>query len=135
MASASFVNPAMGDAIAARILKPGQIDPGVTKSAMRRLRNWRRWLEPANRLRLSRLPHFAKPSTLPDPATGRKVWTWFALGTSGPLFLLRRNLVRLARRARNQESARGGDHSLYGFLTTAPPTASSSRCHERAIAR
>jgi putative SOS response-associated peptidase YedK len=60
-------------------LKPGQIDPGVTNIRNASSPHWRRWLEPGNRCVVP-ATSFCEPSTLPDPATGRKIWTWFALG-------------------------------------------------------
>ena len=66
-------------------LKPGQIDPGVTNIRNASSPHWRRWLEPANRC-LVPATSFCEPSILPDRSTGRKEWTWFALGEARPLF-------------------------------------------------
>lgn len=61
------------------LLARGQIDPGVTNIRNASSPHWRRWLEPLNRCVVPATV-FCEASTLLDPSTGRKVWTWFALG-------------------------------------------------------
>ena len=63
---------------------------------------------------------FCEPSTSPDPATGRKVWTWFALGEARPLFAFAGIWCDWRGVRGTKKAPEEGDHSLYGFLTTAP---------------
>ena len=84
-AKREFVNLRWGMPSPPAFLKPGQIDPGVTNIRNASSPHWRRWLEPANRC-LVPATSFCEPSILPDRSTGRKEWTWFALGEARPLF-------------------------------------------------
>jgi putative SOS response-associated peptidase YedK len=56
---------------------------------------------------------FCEPTDAPDPSTGRKRWTWFALGEDRPLFVF-------AGTRGTQKNPVHGEHTLYGFLTTEP---------------
>ena len=112
-------------------LKPGQIDPGVTNIRNASSPHWRRWLEPANRCVVP-ATSFCEPSTLPDPATGRKVWTWFALNDERPLFLFAGVWCDWRGVRGTKKAPEEGDHTLYGFLTTAP-NGVVKPVHERAM--
>jgi putative SOS response-associated peptidase YedK len=81
----------------------GPIDPGVTNIRNPNSPHWRRWLKPDNRCVVP-ATSFCEPSTEPDPATGKKVWTWFVLDDDRPLFFF----------------AVDAEHTLFGFLTTEP---------------
>src|SRR5271170_954904 len=100
-------------------LEPGAIDPGVTNIRNAWSPHWRPWIGPANRCVVP-ATSFCEPTTDPDPVTGKKVWTWFALNDERPLFFFAGiwctwHGVRGLRKAPEE-----GDHQLYGFLTTAP---------------
>src|SRR5690349_17663438 len=66
------------------LLKPGQIDRGVTNIRNTSSAHWRGWLKPANRC-LVPATSFCEPTDLPGP-DGKKIWTWFALSDDRPLF-------------------------------------------------
>lgn len=61
------------------------VDRGVTNIRNVSSPRWRLWLGPANRCVVPAVS-FCEPSRKPDPATGKRVWTWFALGRDPPLF-------------------------------------------------
>jgi putative SOS response-associated peptidase YedK len=63
---------------------------------------------------------FCEPTDLPDPATGRKRWTWFALAEDRPLFAFAGFWCTWRGRRGTQKNPIDGEHMLYGFLTTAP---------------
>jgi putative SOS response-associated peptidase YedK len=112
-------------------LKPGQIDPGVTNIRNPSSPHWRPWLGPANRCVVP-ATSFCEPTTLPDPATGKKLWTWFALGEERPLFFFAGLWCEWRGVRGTKKAPEEGAHRLYGFLTTAP-NAVVKAVHEKAM--
>jgi len=112
-------------------LKPGSIDQGVTNIRNTGSPHWRGWLGPANRC-IVPATSFCEPSTLPDPATGRKIWTWFALADERPLFFFAGLWCAWHGVRGTKKSPEDGEHQLYGFLTTAP-NATVRPVHEKAM--
>ena len=52
--------------------------------------------------------------------TGQKVWTWFALDEQRPLFAFAGIWCRWPGTRGTQKNPVEGEHTLFGFLTTAP---------------
>jgi putative SOS response-associated peptidase YedK len=52
--------------------------------------------------------------------TGKKVWTWFALGQDRPLFAFAGIWCTWRGTRGTLKNPIDGEHMLYGFLTTAP---------------
>jgi hypothetical protein len=86
-------------------LKPGAIDRGVTNIRNTNSPHWRAWVKPEFRC-LVPVTSFCEPTDTADPATGKKVWTWFAIDNSRPLFALCRHLVYVAWPARDPGGTR-----------------------------
>ena len=63
---------------------------------------------------------FCEPTDAADPVTGKKVWTWFALGQDRPLFAFAGIWCTWRGIRGTQKNPVDGEHMLYGFLTTAP---------------
>src|ERR1700757_1737362 len=63
---------------------------------------------------------FCEPTDAPDPSTGRKRWTWFALAEERPLFAFAGIWCTWRGLRGTQKNPVDGEHTLYGFLTTAP---------------
>src|SRR5215475_11295042 len=100
------------------LLKPGQIDRGVTNIRNTSSAHWRGWLKPANRC-LVPATSFCEPTDLTGP-DGKKIWTWFALSDDRPLFAFA-GLWCTWRGVRGTKKAPDeGEHQLFGFLTTMP---------------
>jgi putative SOS response-associated peptidase YedK len=59
------------------------IDRGGTNIRNVNSARWRAWMNPEFRC-LVPATSFCKPTDWPDPATGRKQWTWFALADERP---------------------------------------------------
>jgi hypothetical protein len=85
-------------------LKPGAIDRGVTNIRNTNSAHWRAWMKPEFRC-LVPVTSFCEPTDTADPVTGKKVWTWFAIDDSRPLFAFR-HLVYVAWPARDTEGTR-----------------------------
>ncbi len=95
------------------------IDRGVSNVRNVSSPHWRRWTGVANRCVVP-ATSFCEPSTLPDPATGKKVWHWFAFSEERPLFFFA-GLCGTWRGVRGtQKNPIEGEHELFGFLTTEP---------------
>jgi putative SOS response-associated peptidase YedK len=61
---------------------------------------------------------FCEPTDAPDPSSGRKRWTWFALAEDRPLFAFA-GIWCIWRGLRGtQKNPVDGEHTLYGFLKT-----------------
>ncbi len=102
--------------------RKGPIDRGVTNpSYIRNLHSshWLRWLKPEFRC-LVPATSFSEPTNATDPVTGQKVWTWFALDESRPLFAFAGIWCTWTGARGTQRNPVIGEHTLYGFLTTAP---------------
>jgi putative SOS response-associated peptidase YedK len=112
-------------------LKPGQIDPGVTNIRNPNSPHWRPWLGQANRCVVP-ATSFCEPTTLPDPATGKKMWTWFALGEERPLFFFAGLWCEWRGVRGTKKAPEEGVHRVYGFLTT-EPNAIVKPVHEKAM--
>jgi putative SOS response-associated peptidase YedK len=63
---------------------------------------------------------FCEPTDAADPATGKKVLTWFALSEDRPLFAFAGIWCTWRGIRGTQKNPIDGEHMLYGFLTTAP---------------
>ena len=63
---------------------------------------------------------FCEPTDAAEPVTGKKVWTWFALGEDRPLFAFAGIWCTWRGIRGTQKNPVDGEHMLYGFLTTAP---------------
>jgi putative SOS response-associated peptidase YedK len=75
---------------------------------------------------------FWEPSTRPDPATGKKVWAWFALDEERPLFAFA-GIWRTWHGVRGTKAnSIEGMHELFGFLTT-EPNAMVRAMHQKAM--
>src|ERR1700746_2508893 len=61
-----------------------------------------------------------EPTDAPDPSTGRKRWTWFALAEDRPLFSFAGIWCTWHDLRGTQKNPVDGEHTLYGFLTTEP---------------
>jgi putative SOS response-associated peptidase YedK len=107
------------------------IDRGVTNIRNVDSPHWRKWLGPANRC-IVPATSFCEPSTKPDPATGKKVWTWFALGEDRPLFAFAGIWCQWRGLRGTKANPVEGLHSLFGFLTT-DPNAEVRAVHEKAM--
>jgi putative SOS response-associated peptidase YedK len=96
---------------------PGKDNRPVTNARHLESRYWQPWLKAENRC-LVPATSFCEPSDAPGP-DGKKIWTWFALGESRPLFafagLWRPWSGTRGTKARPVE----GEHILFSFLTTA----------------
>jgi putative SOS response-associated peptidase YedK len=97
----------------------GPIDPGVTNIRNVGSPHWRRWLGPENRC-LVPATSFCEPTEKPDPATGKKIWTWFARDESRPLFVFAGIWCTWRGTRGTKANPLEGEHALYGFLTTSP---------------
>lgn len=93
------------------------IDRGVTNIRNVGSPHWRPWLGPANRC-IVPATSFCEPSTKPHPATGEKVWTWFALAQDRPLFCFAGLWARWRGLRGTKAKPVDGEHQLFGFLTT-----------------
>jgi putative SOS response-associated peptidase YedK len=99
--------------------RKGPIDRGVTNIRNTSSPHWRTWLMPQFRY-LVPVTSFCESTDAADPVTGKKVWTWFALGQDRPLFAFA-GICCIWRGVRGtQKNPVDGEHMLYGFLTTAP---------------
>lgn len=107
------------------------IDRGVTNIRNASSPHWRRWLGPANRC-IVPATSFCEPSTKPDPATGKKIWTWFALAEDRPLFCFAGIWCSWHGVRGTKANPLDGEHQLYGFLTT-EPNAVVRAVHEKAM--
>lgn len=95
----------------------GPIDPGVTNIRNLASPHWRRWLKPENRCVVP-VTSFCEPTDKPDPKTGKKIWTWFALSDERPLFVFA-GLWCLWHGLRGSKAHPvEGEHALFAFLTT-----------------
>jgi putative SOS response-associated peptidase YedK len=112
-------------------LKPGAIDPGVTNIRNASSPHWRRWLGPANRCVVP-ATSFCEPTTLLDPTTGRKIWTWFALREDRPLFFFAGVWCSWTGVRGTKKEPVTGEHQLFGFLTT-EPNGTVKPVHEKAM--
>ena len=95
------------------------IDRGQTNIRNVQSPHWRSWLTPQFRC-LVPATSFCEPTDLADPVTGQKVWTWFALDEQRPLFAFAGIWCRWAGTRGTQKNPVEGEHTLFGFLTTAP---------------
>lgn len=107
------------------------IDRGVTNIRNVSSPHWRRWLNIANRC-IVPATSFCEPSTNPDPATGKKVWTWYALSEDRPLFAFAGIWCTWRGVRGTQARPIEGRHELFGFLTT-EPNAEVQAVHEKAM--
>jgi putative SOS response-associated peptidase YedK len=99
--------------------RKGPIDRGVTNIRNTSSPHWRRWLQPEFRC-LAPATSFCEPTDAADPATGKKVLTWFALSEDRPLFAFAGIWCTWRGIRGTQKNPVDGEHVLYGFLTTAP---------------
>ena len=99
--------------------RKGPIDRGVTNIRNTSSPHWRRWLQPEFRC-LVPVTSFCEPTDAADPATGKKVLTWFALDESRPLFAFAGIWCTWRGIRGTQKNPVDGEHTFYGFLTTAP---------------
>src|SRR5215469_8060263 len=99
--------------------RKGPIDRGVTNMRNVSSLHWRQWLKPESRC-LVPATSFCEPTDAPDPATGRKRWTWFALAEERPLFAFAGLWTSWRGVRRTLKNPVDGEHLLYGFLTTEP---------------
>jgi putative SOS response-associated peptidase YedK len=97
-------------------LKPGAIDRGVTNVRNTGSAHWRAWLKPANRC-LVPATSFCEPTDRPGP-DGKKIWTWFALDESRPLFAFAGLWCTWHGVRGTKKASEEGKHLLYAFLTT-----------------
>jgi putative SOS response-associated peptidase YedK len=81
--------------------------------------HWRAWMKPEFRC-LVPATSFCEPTDAPDPSTGRKRWTWFALAEDRPLFAFAGIWCTWRGVRGTQKNPADREHTLYGFLTTAP---------------
>jgi putative SOS response-associated peptidase YedK len=99
----------------------GPIDRGVTNIRNVASPHWRRWLGPENRC-LVQATSFCELTDKPDPATGKKVWTWFALDDDRPLFVFAGLWCSWQGTRGTNSRPEDGEHRLFGFLMTEPNT-------------
>jgi putative SOS response-associated peptidase YedK len=99
--------------------RKGPIDRGVTNIRNTASPHWRAWLMPEFRC-LVPATSFCEPTDAADPATGKKVLTWFALNEDRPLFAFAGIWCTWRGTRGTQKNPVDGEHMLYGFLTTAP---------------
>ena len=99
--------------------KPGAIDSGVTNIRNTNSPHWRAWMKPEFRC-LVPVTSFCEPTDTADPVTGKKVWTWFAIDNSRPLFAFAGIWCTWHSLRGTQKAPEHGEHLLYGFLTSAP---------------
>jgi putative SOS response-associated peptidase YedK len=97
----------------------GPVDRSVTNIRNTNSPHWRAWMKPEFRC-LVPATSFCEPTDLPDPATGRKRWTWFALGVDRPLFAFAGIWCAWRGIRGTLKNLVDGEHTLYGFLTTEP---------------
>jgi putative SOS response-associated peptidase YedK len=107
------------------------IDRGVSNVRNVGSPHWRRWTGVANRC-LVPATSFCEPSTLPDPATGKKVWHWFALNEERPLFFFAGFWATWRGVRGTWKEPIDAEHQLFGFLTT-EPNADVKAVHEKAM--
>jgi putative SOS response-associated peptidase YedK len=100
-------------------LKPGAMDRGVTNIRNTNSPHWRAWMKPEFRC-LVPVTSFCEPTDAADPVTGKKVWTWFAIDDSRPLFAFAGIWCDWTGRRGTLKAPEDGRHRLYGFLTAAP---------------
>jgi putative SOS response-associated peptidase YedK len=100
-------------------LLKGPIDRGVTSIRNLHSSHWLRWLKPEFRC-LVPATSFSEPTDATDLVTGQKIWTWFALDESRPLFAFAGIWCTWTGARGTQRNPAIGEHTLYGFLTTAP---------------
>jgi len=107
------------------------IDRGITNIRNVDSPHWRGWLGVPHR---SVVPatSFCEPSTKPDPATGKKVWHWFALAEDRPLFCFAGIWTSWSGVRGTKTQPVNGGHQLFGFLTTSP-NATVKAVHEKAM--
>ena len=98
--------------------RKGPIDRGVTNIRNTSSPHWRRWLQPEFRC-LVPATSFCEPTDLPGP-DGKKIWTWFGLDDSRPLFAFAGIWCDWTGTRGTLKNPEEGRHRLYGFLTTAP---------------
>jgi putative SOS response-associated peptidase YedK len=99
--------------------RKGPVDRGVTNIRNVASAHWRAWIKPEFRC-LVPATSFCEPTDAPDPSTGRKRWTWFALAEDRPLFAFAGIWCTWRGLRGTQKNPVDGEHTLYGFLTTAP---------------
>jgi putative SOS response-associated peptidase YedK len=99
--------------------RKGPIDRGVTNIRNVNSAHWRAWMKPEYRC-LVPATSFCEPTDAPDPSTGRKRWTWFALAEDRPLFAFAGIWCTWRGLRGTQKNPVDDEHTLYGFLTTAP---------------
>jgi putative SOS response-associated peptidase YedK len=99
--------------------RKGPIDRGVTNIRNVNSAHWRAWMKPGFRC-LVPATSFCEPTDAPDPSTGRKRWTWFALAEERPLFAFAGIWCTWHGLRGTQKNPVDGEHTLYGFLTTEP---------------
>src|ERR1700741_2774881 len=97
----------------------GRGDRGVTNIRNGNAAHWRGWMKPEFRC-LVPATSFCEPTDAPDPSTGRKRWTWFALAEERLLFAFAGIWCTWRGLRGAQKTPVDGEHTLYGFLTTAP---------------
>jgi len=107
------------------------IDRGTTNVRNLSSPHWARWLSPASRC-IVPATSFCEPSTRADPATGKKVWTWFALAYDRPLFAFAGLWCHWRGVRGTKANPIEGGHDLFGFLTTGP-NADVRVVHEKAM--
>jgi putative SOS response-associated peptidase YedK len=99
--------------------RKGPVDRGVTNIRNVGSPHWRGWMKAASRC-LVPATSFCEPSDLPDPSTGRKRWTWFALDEDRPLFAFAGVWGSWRGLRGTQKNPVDGEHTLFAFLTTEP---------------
>jgi putative SOS response-associated peptidase YedK len=97
----------------------GRVDRGVTNIPNVASAHWRAWMKPEFRC-LVPATSFCEPTDAPEPSTGRKRWTWFALAEERPLFAFAGIWCTWRGPRGTQKNPVEGEHTLYGFLTTEP---------------
>jgi putative SOS response-associated peptidase YedK len=98
--------------------RTGPIDRGVTNIRNPLSPHWRELLAPEHRC-IVPATGFCEPTDRPDPATGKKIWTWFARDNSRPLFAFAGLWCRWRGVRGTKKDPIGGEHELFAFLTTA----------------
>jgi putative SOS response-associated peptidase YedK len=98
-------------------LKPGVIDTGTTNVRRTWLPHWRQWLGVENRC-IVPATSFCEPTDDAGP-DGKKIWTWFALDESRPLFAFAGIWCNWDGVRGTKAKPEEGTHQLFGFLTTA----------------
>jgi putative SOS response-associated peptidase YedK len=97
----------------------GPIDPGVTNIRKTNSAHWKRWLKVDHRCVVP-ATSFCEPADIPDPATGKKIWTWFGLDETRPLFVFAGVWCSWHGTRGTKSNPVEGEHQLFGFLTTEP---------------